>query len=92
LFSPAAGFSGSGQCADADSPFLLPLTPACQHSMETKRVFTASEKPNSPVGNARRPYARSYPRSPGNAHVAATSSQVVVADPPPKRVADVSRH
>ena len=46
--------------------------------METKRVFTASEKPSSPVGSAARPYARRYPKSPGNAHVVATSRQVVV--------------
>jgi hypothetical protein len=51
-----------------------------------KRVFTANEKPSSPVGNAARPYARSYPKSPGNAHVAAISSQVV-ANPLPIRVA-----
>jgi len=76
--SPAAGFSGSGKCADAGLPFLLPSKPTCQHSMETKRVFTASEKPSSPVGSAARPYARRYPQSPGNAHVVATSSQVVV--------------
>jgi hypothetical protein len=74
-FSAASGFSGSGQCADAGLPFLLPSMPTtCQHSMETKRVFTASEKPSSPVGSAARSYARRYPQSPGNAHVVATSS------------------